>query len=425
MFNATAHNRLQVHMLKTYAASNLNRDDLGAPKEVFFGGTRRLRLSSQSVKRAVRISEVFDSFRAYSAKQYGASAMVRTGMVTTLLRERLSGSQEDVVTAAVRWVMTILGAKAVEKADKAKADKAKEKSAKVEAGEIDANSEEIADKEGTQLVAFSEREIGLIADAVRHLTNPKEVSGAIDKAIVERSKANAKKFSGDYSVEAQLFGRMMTATEGFAAIDSPLQVAHAMSTHEVSVQRDYWTGVDDIKIARNIPGAGMIDVRRFGAGTFYMYSCLDLDLLVSNIRTAFYGEEEATIRAIARDTAIAWLQGLALSNPTGYQNSFAAHDLPTTVAIEIGRSFPYSAAKAFEEAVSSRDEDGKSSGFEVPSIERLVEWDKSRMQAYGAFVNKLQGYGLNGLSTEPGLESLIATAGAQIDALFAAEKKAA
>lgn len=427
MFNAKAHNRIQIHMIKTYAASNLNRDDLGAPKEVNFGGSRRLRVSSQSIKRSVRTSEVFDSFRAYATKEYNGANMVRTGLVAQLLRDRLSKPldmtstpvPEKVIAKAVRWIMEILGAKAVEKADKEKKEKEKEKAAKGSADEsAENNGAEKSAEEKTQLVSFSERELDIIADAVRNVTDPKDVNTAIGQALEDRAKGNIKKLAGDYSVEAQLFGRMMTATEGFKGIDSPLQVAHAMTTHEISVQRDYWTGIDDVKVATNVAGSGMIDVRRFGAGTFYLYSCLDLDLLLSNIRTAFFGEEEKVIRAITRDTAIAWLQGMALSNPTGFQNSFAANDLPTTVAMEIGSSFPYSAAKAFEKPVEARSEEGRITGYESPSVDRLIEWDNNRHQTYGAYVKPLQGYGLNALSTHAGLEALVTKAGEDIDALF-------
>ena len=45
---------IEIHALQNFAPSNLNRDDTGAPKDAFFGGTRRARVSSQCLKRAVR-----------------------------------------------------------------------------------------------------------------------------------------------------------------------------------------------------------------------------------------------------------------------------------------------------------------------------------------------------------------------------------
>ena len=50
---------LQLHLLTAYPASNLNRDDTGSPKTLKFGGAERLRVSSQSLKRAIRTSDHF------------------------------------------------------------------------------------------------------------------------------------------------------------------------------------------------------------------------------------------------------------------------------------------------------------------------------------------------------------------------------
>jgi len=50
---------IQLHLLTSYPPSNLNRDDLGRPKTAVMGGKTRLRISSQSLKRAWRNSELF------------------------------------------------------------------------------------------------------------------------------------------------------------------------------------------------------------------------------------------------------------------------------------------------------------------------------------------------------------------------------
>jgi CRISPR system Cascade subunit CasC len=46
--------KLELHVLQNFAPSNLNRDDTGAPKDCELGGYRRARISSQSLKRAMR-----------------------------------------------------------------------------------------------------------------------------------------------------------------------------------------------------------------------------------------------------------------------------------------------------------------------------------------------------------------------------------
>ena len=55
---------IQLHLLTSYPPSNLNRDDMGQPKTALFGGVNRLRISSQSLKRAWRTSELFQQHLA-------------------------------------------------------------------------------------------------------------------------------------------------------------------------------------------------------------------------------------------------------------------------------------------------------------------------------------------------------------------------
>ena len=55
---------IQLHLLTSYAPSNLNRDDLGRPKTAKMGGFERLRVSSQSLKRNWRVSDLFEQAMA-------------------------------------------------------------------------------------------------------------------------------------------------------------------------------------------------------------------------------------------------------------------------------------------------------------------------------------------------------------------------
>ncbi len=52
---------IQLHILTSYPPANLNRDDLGRPKTAKMGGYDRLRVSSQSLKRTWRTSDLLQS----------------------------------------------------------------------------------------------------------------------------------------------------------------------------------------------------------------------------------------------------------------------------------------------------------------------------------------------------------------------------
>src|SRR3712207_2851882 len=45
---------VELHVIQSFAPSNLNRDDVGAPKSCMFGGVPRARISSQCLKRTAR-----------------------------------------------------------------------------------------------------------------------------------------------------------------------------------------------------------------------------------------------------------------------------------------------------------------------------------------------------------------------------------
>lgn len=47
---------VQIHMLQSMPPGNLNRDETGQPKKCIFGGVTRARISSQCLKRNIRLS---------------------------------------------------------------------------------------------------------------------------------------------------------------------------------------------------------------------------------------------------------------------------------------------------------------------------------------------------------------------------------
>ena len=79
---------IELHILQSFPVSCLNRDDVGAPKTATFGGLTRARISSQCLKRAIRLQakelcpELYAGERsklivqpiAEAAKQHGATA---------------------------------------------------------------------------------------------------------------------------------------------------------------------------------------------------------------------------------------------------------------------------------------------------------------------------------------------------------------
>lgn len=87
---------------------------------------------------------------------------------------------------------------------------------------------------------------------------------------------------GEKAVDIALFGRML-ADLPVANQNAACQVAHAISTHRVEREFDYFTAVDD-RSGDDETGVGMIGQVEFNSATFYRYAVLDLNKLHENLQ---------------------------------------------------------------------------------------------------------------------------------------------
>ena len=366
MFNIkpAAARSLGLHFLKSYSAHNLNRDDLGRPKSMNFGGATRQRISSQASKFAIRKSAWFDGFREW-ALLHDCAWLIRTRRVGELairaLNEKLSETEKSMSDEQKKEVVQFGASKL--------------------AGGVD---DKFKESYKTQLVATSKEEVtslihGLIEygdmKSLPNDSNPKEFSKKMKSWCADAYKEFGKlhKTLADLKVmapETALFGRMMTGDSLFASVDSSIQCNHAFTTHPVSVQSDYWTAQEDQKIAfddllllpadeaesaklqsANQNGGAMLETRRFTTGVYYNYHNINLDQLHANLKAS---NKEATSEEIAdvmTQIVGAYVMSCLMDNPSGFQNNFAANSLASAVAITLGQGFPMDASSAFENPV--------------------------------------------------------------------------
>ena len=89
----------------------------------------------------------------------------------------------------------------------------------------------------------------------------------------------------DTAADIAMFGRMLANNPKFNR-EAAVQVAHAITTHRAMAEDDYYTAVDDLKSRDEAEdaGAGFIGVQEFGSGVFYLYVCVDRDLLLRNLK---------------------------------------------------------------------------------------------------------------------------------------------
>jgi CRISPR system Cascade subunit CasC len=361
---------IEIHALQNFAPSNLNRDDTGAPKDAIFGGTRRARVSSQCFKRAVR-----DYFKMKVEELVNEKDEDKK-----LLSENLGQRSKRLLDEIVRLLI-----KARRNPEEARG---RARLAMLAGGSIwiapnDADSEE--DEKSEYLMFLGTNEIASVATTINERWETERWDG-IEEALKktsakEKKKEAAKKASkelkesfsrimnGGKAVDVALFGRML-ADMPEKNQNAACQVAHAISTHAVEREFDFYTAVDDLK-PEDTAGADMMGTVEFNSACFYRYAVVDWEKLTANLQ----GDA-----GLAKKGLRAFLEGFVVAAPTGKQNTFAAHNPPEFVAVSVRRNTaPRSLANAFEMAVRVK----KDESLTQKSAEALAQKAMALQAAFG------------------------------------------
>ncbi|WP_438864531.1 type I-E CRISPR-associated protein Cas7/Cse4/CasC [Neptunicella sp.] len=330
---------IQLHLLTSYAPSNLNRDDLGRPKTAKMGGFDRLRVSSQSLKRNWRVSDLFE--QAMSG---------HTGIRT---RELGTEAFNKMVDSGI-----------------------KEKEAKVWASKV-ANvfrkdqKKDIPEMDALAFISYDEYQAILkIIDGI--CESKMEPSDDVFQVLAEKTS----------SVDVAMFGRMLTGKNTDKSIEAACQVAHALSVHSVVVEDDYFTAVDDLNDGKEDSGSAHIGESGFAAALFYSYICINKTLLIENLD----GNE-----ALANKAIQALTEAAVKVSPKGKQNSFASRAYASYVLAEKGEQQPRSLSVAFLKPVNSGDQ-------AADAVKALTEQVENMDKVYGACAE--QRYHINALTGE-------------------------
>ena len=341
---------VEVHILQNHAPSNLNRDDTGSPKEAVFGGYKRARISSQCLKRSVRRSAIF-------RESFEGALGTRTRSLPELVRNRLLEMGIDVEMAEIA-------------ARKASGFGNKD------------GTEQSANESGyyrtAQTMFLSEMDVRVISDVLAEAVGEAKTPKAFEKIKAKELQEKAEdKGLRPIVVDIALFGRMVTS-EAFLDVEASCQFAHAISTHKVDHDFDYYTAMDDLeRSADDEAGAGadMIGDIEFNSACYYKYFNVHVEGLLDNLTgKAFRREVSAQDEKEARETATkaigALIEAACSVSPSGKQNSFAAHQRPSLLWVELrDNNLPVSYANAFSVPVNPKARDG----LETESAKKLKE----------------------------------------------------
>ncbi|MCQ4321968.1 type I-E CRISPR-associated protein Cas7/Cse4/CasC [Stutzerimonas stutzeri] len=369
---------IEIHVLQNFAPSNLNRDDTGAPKDAFFGGTRRGRVSSQCNKRALR-----EYFKAENEEYFASRTKRVLDSLITRIDPKVNGSKmysaenlEKAVTAAIGCIG------------------AGDKKVKIE-----------KDKKNGQLktdvlLFLSNSEIDALAVAIEgnfdELLKAK-VGGEVAKRITD--SIDGKENKSRLSLDIALFGRMlavMPEKNQYAAC----QVAHAISTHTIEREFDFYTAVDDLK-PEDTAGADMMGTVEFNSACYYRYAVVDWEKLLTNLQ----GDVDLATKGLR-----VFLQGFVHAEPTGKQNSFAAHNPPEFVTVTLGRdAAPRNLANAFETAIRAKPGESLTCKSAEALAAKAITLEKAYPRKGKTHVLNVLQAGVGGLGAEhDSLEALLA-----------------
>lgn len=323
---------LQLHLLTSYPPSNLNRDDLNRPKTAMMGGTNRLRVSSQCLKRNWRTSEIFkrelgrangqllisDDFkRILGEDRITPNLGVRTKTIGIAVFKRLVelGVEED---EAEKWAQRVAG----------------------KFGNLDKKSEDQEYKhlQNKQVMHFSLDELDRIETLIDTLVQEERAPKDSDLEVLREDHT---------MVDIGMFGRMLAHKKTRVQEEGAVQVAHALTVHEVEVEDDFFTAVDDLNLAPETgSGSAFLDTFEYGAGLFYIYLCVNREQLLSNLEN----ENELWKRSLRALTEAA-----IKVTPSGKRNSFGHHTFAHYVIAERGNQQPRGLHVAFLNALDSTD----------------------------------------------------------------------
>jgi CRISPR system Cascade subunit CasC len=340
---------VQIHTLHTYPASCLNRGQDGRPKTAVFGGVERARVSSQSIKSAVRTGRQFQA-------AFAGSLGTRTRVIGTEIARRLVAGGTDAGRAAEigeQATRVFNDAKTLAFISPEEIETAMSIARQAAAGvDVEWDPSAIL-RETTGAV-----DVALFG---RMMTDSNESGDAADGDAEEEDQPKAKK-------KTKTKNKIKAASRAHASIDAACSVIHPFTTHKAILEDDYISAVD--QLTGDGEGAGHINRQYFTSGVFYGYWCVDRDLLVRNLN----GNADLANRAVR-----ALIEAVATTAPVGKATTFGtAGTRANAMIVETIDTQPFSLADAFVNPVTHGN-----AGLLARSHERLAQHREAMHRVYG------------------------------------------
>lgn len=363
---------LELHIIQSVPVACLNRDDLNSPKTAVFGGVQRARVSSQSWKRAIREMAKESDNSSFNGNR---SRRMVSELVTRLVDKKVDKEVGIVIAEHIADVVETLDSKKIDEDGYKKiktmmffSDAEYTAIANVITEEIITCAEEVnnllqvveavkektknADKEekgkaGKDLEK-TEKDLGTIKKKLIKVLNNKIIRDAIKSAELKDA------------ADIALFGRMV-ANDHTLTVEAASMFSHALSTHKVDNEIDFFSAVDDLQ-GKEEAGAGMTGTLEFNSATYYRFAALNLDMLADKEHLTSMTEEQR------KNVVRTFIEATIKAVPSARKNSMNGNTLPIYVlGIVREKGHPVQLINAFEKPVKPNQ------GYAEKSVELLKQ----------------------------------------------------
>ena len=314
---------LQLHYLTDYTAVLLNRDEFGAAKRLPKGEVMRTRMSSQAIKRRLRLADGPHSLATISPDAVRTKELADS-LILGHLRQALPDADGEVLEAAITQL------------------------------NIGLYGSEGNDPKKRQILLFGLPEIQWLQqqteDAIRDAKTADDAAQAV--AALFKGTDAQKNFTAfrtsqtmPASLTGALWGRMVTA-DPLARIDGAVHTAHAFTIHAEESEIDFFTAMDDLRSAQQA-GSGYLSTTEINSGVFYFYIAIDVPQLVSNTAGCHTHDWQDSDRETAAQAAAAVAYQAATAISGAKKGSTAPNAYAQVLLAEFGERQPRSLAGAF------------------------------------------------------------------------------
>lgn len=324
---------IEFHILQSFPVSCLNRDDVGSPKTAIIGGVTRARVSSQCWKRQVRLA------MHEHEEKYGIHLGIRTKRIAQLLADACvkcgaSQNQAELCAKAMAEALT-----------------------------------------KDTLVFVSKRECSAFAEYAKE--NNFKFADIKAKDLTKKLEGISKKVinKGLDALDIALFGRMVAQAPDIN-VQAAAAFSHAISTHKVVPEIDFFTALDDFP-SEDAAGSAHMGTLEFNSATYYRYVSLDVGMLAHTLGLEEESEKPSLIKAIE-----AFIRALFVAIPSARQNTQSA-----ACPWEFAHVFVRNGQRLqvpFEESVRCKSGEG----YLAPSIERMEGYLKGKEKMMGSMFGK-------------------------------------